>query len=67
MPEMNITKEDIQVFALQIGHLTMQIAVLEREKREILAALTAAGERLEMLGNPDGLRVDGLTQRLMDG
>ena len=56
---MNITTEDVQYLTAQVGTLTLQVVVLEREKRELTAALAAARERLELLGNPDGLRVSG--------
>ena len=63
---MNITNEDVQMLNVQMGHLHLQVIVLEREKKELAAALAAALERLNLLGNPDGLRVDGLTQRVVE-
>lgn len=56
---MNITNEDLQVLALQIGNLQMQVVVLEREKRELTAHL----QQLAAASNPDGLHIDGLTER----
>ena len=63
---MNITNEDVQVLAVQVGHLQLKVIVLERENEELTAALLATQERLNLLGNPDGLRVDGLTQRVVE-
>ena len=59
---MPITNEDISLIALQIGNLQIQLVVLEREKRELAAELKATRERLEMVGNPDGLHLSDVTQ-----
>lgn len=60
---MNITNEDLQVVALQIGNLQMQVVILEREKQELIAQL----KQLQASLNPDGLHIDGLARVVDNG